>query len=109
MALWDDVTGSLGKSWTSSVLIGAAAVILAPIMVPAVLAGMRPLSKMVIKGGVLVYDKAREVIAETGEQLSDLVVEARAELAASAAAATAAAQTTSAASQESADETETEA
>jgi hypothetical protein len=108
MALWDDVAGSLGKSWTSSALIGAAAVILAPIMVPAVLAGMRPLSKMVIKGGVLVYDKAREVIAETGEQLSDLVVEVRAELAASAAA-TAAAQTASAASQESADETATDA
>lgn len=108
MALWDDVTGSLGKSWTSSVLIGAAAVILAPIMVPAVLAGMRPLGKMVIKGGVLVYDKAREVIAETGEQLSDLVVEARSELAASAAAATAA-QTASATSQESAGETATDA
>jgi hypothetical protein len=106
MALWDDVTGNLGKSWTSSVLIGAAAVILAPIMVPAVLAGMRPLSKMVMKGGVLVYDKAREVIAETGEQLSDLVVEARAELAASAAAD--AAQTTSATSQESAGGPETD-
>jgi len=66
-----------------------------------------PLEQKVIKGGVLVYDKAREVIAETGEQLSDLVVEARAELAASAAAATAA-QTASAASQESADETETD-
>lgn len=108
MALWDDVAGSLGKSWASNALIGAAAVMLAPIMVPAVLAGMRPLSKMVIKGGVLVYDKAREVIAETGEQLSDIVVEARSELAASAAAATAA-QTASAASQESADETAADA
>jgi Protein of unknown function (DUF5132) len=90
------------------VLIGAAAVMLTPIMVPAVLAGMRPLRKRVIKGGVLIYDKAREVIAETGEQLSDLVVEARSELAASAAAATAA-QTASATSQESVEETETDA
>lgn len=108
MALWDSVTESIGGVSTSSLLVGAAAVVLAPVVVPAVLAGMRPLSKMVIKGGVLVYDKAREVIAETGEQLSDLVVEARSELAASAAAAMAA-QTASEASQESADETTTDA
>ena len=97
MALRDNVAGSLGKSRGSTALIGAAAVMLAPIMVPAVLAGRRPLSKMVIKGNVLVDDRAREGIAETGVQLSDLVVEARSELAVSAAAATAA-QTASAAS-----------
>jgi hypothetical protein len=48
MALWDSVTESLGNPWMSNVLMGAAAVMLAPIVVPAVLAGMRPLSKMVI-------------------------------------------------------------
>jgi hypothetical protein len=105
MALWENATESLGTSWTSNVIIGAAAVLLAPIVAPAVLAGMRPLSKVAIKGGVLVYDKARELIAETSEQLSDLVAEARAELAATAAAA-ATAHSASAPSQEPTGETE---
>ena len=84
-----------------NLLIGAAAVVLAPIVVPAVLAGMRPVAKTVVKGGVLVYDKAREMVAEVGEQMGDIVAEARAELTTSAAAASAA---QSAASQASPDE-----
>jgi hypothetical protein len=46
-------------------------------------------AKTVVKGGVFVFDKAREVVAEAGEQMSDIVAEARAELAGSAAAAAA--------------------
>jgi hypothetical protein len=98
MAWYESLTESLGGSAASNVLIGAAAVILAPIVVPAVLAGMRPLAKAAIKGGVLVFDKTREVFAEAEEQMSDLVAEARAELAASAAA-SAAAQSASASAQ----------
>jgi hypothetical protein len=104
MALWENAIESVGKSWTSNVLIGAAAVMLAPIVVPTVLAGMRPLSKAAVKGGILIYDKARELVAETGEQLNDLMAEARSELAATAATATAA-QTASTSSQEQACET----
>jgi hypothetical protein len=50
---------------------------------------MRPLAKAVVKGGMLVYDKGAEVIAEASEQLSDMLAEARSELDAAAAAATA--------------------
>jgi len=82
MALWDSVTESFGGSLVSNLLIGAAAVVLAPIVVPTVFAGLRPVSKTLVKGGVMVYDKAREMVAEAGEQMSDLVAEARAELAA---------------------------
>lgn len=64
----------------SNLLLGAAAVVLAPIVLPAVLAGVRPVAKTVMKGGVYVYDTAREMIAEAGEQLGDLVAEARSEL-----------------------------
>jgi hypothetical protein len=39
-----------------------------------------------IKGGIYVFDKAQDMVAEAGEQLSDLVAESRAEMAASAAA-----------------------
>ena len=71
--------------------------LVAPIIVPALAAGMRPLVKTVVRGGMLVYDKGVEMIAEAGEQLSDLVAEARAEADAAAAAATqAAASATSA-------------
>ena len=93
MALWEDVTSSLGGSFTTNLLIGAAAVVIAPIVVPAVLAGLRPVAKTVIKGGMFVMDKVQEMAAETGEQVGDLVAEARAEMA-TAAAASAAAQET---------------
>lgn len=86
MALWESVTESLGGSWTTNLLIGTAAVIVAPIVVPAVLAGIRPVAKATIKGGVFLYDKAGEMATEVGEQMSDLVAEVRSELAASAAA-----------------------
>jgi hypothetical protein len=86
MALWDNVTESLGGSWTANLLLVTATVILAPIVVPAVLAGIRPVAKAAVKGGVFIYDKASEMVTEVGEQMSDMVAEVRAELAASAAA-----------------------
>lgn len=85
MALLEGITESLGGSLISNVLIGATAIVLAPIVVPAVLAGMRPVAKTLVKGGVMVYDKTREMVAEVGEQMGDIVAEARSELTASAA------------------------
>ena len=85
MALLEGITESLGGSLISNLLIGAAAIVLAPIVVPAVLAGMRPVAKTLVKGGVMVYDKTREMVAEVGEQMGDIVAEARSELTASAA------------------------
>jgi len=58
-----------------------------PIVVPALAAGMRPLAKAALKGGMMVYDKGAEMFAEAGEQLSDLVAEIRSELDATTAAA----------------------
>jgi hypothetical protein len=34
---------------------------------------MRPVAKTLIKGGVSVYDTARAMVAEAGEQLGDLM------------------------------------
>jgi Protein of unknown function (DUF5132) len=85
MALLEGITESLGGSLMSNLLIGAAAIALAPIVVPAVLAGMRPVAKTLVKGGVMVYEKTREMVAEVGEQMGDIVAEARSELTASAA------------------------
>jgi hypothetical protein len=50
-------------------------------VLPTALAGIRPVAKTLVKGGILVYDKAREVVAEAGEQMGDLVAEVRSELA----------------------------
>ena len=86
MALWENGGGIFGQSLVQNLLVGAAAVVLAPIVVPAVLGGMRPVVKTLVKGSVMVYDKSREMVAEVGEQMSDLVAEARSELAAAAAA-----------------------
>jgi hypothetical protein len=87
MALWESITESLGESLVPNLLVGAAVVLVAPIVAPALFAGIRPVAKTVVKGGVYVFDKAREVVAEAGEQMSDIVAEARAEMASSAAAA----------------------
>src|SRR5262249_29011827 len=87
MALFDDIVEGFGSSWVPTVLVGVGVALVAPVVVPALAAGMRPLAKAVIKGGVMVYDKGAEVLAEAGEQLSDLVAEVRSEIDATATAA----------------------
>ena len=87
MALFDDIVEGFGSSWVSSVLVGIGVALVAPIVVPALAVGIRPLAKAVIKGGMMVYDKGAEVLAEAGEQLSDLVAEVRSDLDATATAA----------------------
>jgi hypothetical protein len=86
MAFWESVTESIGGVSGSTILLGAAAVVLAPIVAPAVLAGVRPVAKTVLKGGIYVYDQVSEMVAEAGEGVVDIVAEARAEMAESAAA-----------------------
>ena len=87
MALFDGIVEGFGSAWVPSVLVGVGVALVAPVVVPALAAGMRPLAKAVIKGGIMVYDKGTEVLAEAGEQLSDLVAEVRSEIDATATAA----------------------
>lgn len=91
MALFDNIVEGFGSSWVPSVLVGVGVALVAPVVMPALAAGMRPLAKAVIKGGIMVYDKGTEALAEAGEQLSDLVAEVRSELDGTAAAAASAA------------------
>jgi hypothetical protein len=81
MALWDDAL----KGSVPTILVGVGVALAAPILLPAAAAGLRPLAKTVIKGGLYVADSIKEMMAEAGEQLSDMVAEARAEQAAEAA------------------------
>ena len=71
----EDVVEDLGVS-------GIAAIVLLPVLVP-VAAGKlgKPLAKATIKGGIVLYEKGKGVIAEVGETLEDIVAEAKAELA----------------------------
>lgn len=59
-----------------TIAIGVGAVILAP----TVASLLKPVVKATIKTGVILYQKTKETIAETSEQIEDLVAEAKAEV-----------------------------
>jgi hypothetical protein len=69
----EDVPGS----W----VVGIGAVVLAPIIAPALAKAGKPLAKAAIKGGFRIYEQSRGAIAEAGEVFEDLVAEVQAELA----------------------------
>ena len=63
-----------------SLALGIGAIILAPVITSALSAVARPLLKAGIKGGIILYQKTRVILAETSETIGDLVEEAKAEL-----------------------------
>jgi hypothetical protein len=69
---------------SGGVAIGAAVVLLAPIVLPVISGVLKPLAKGVIKGGLLAYEGALVALAETKESLEDITAEAKAEIAAAA-------------------------
>ncbi|MGF1615015.1 MAG: DUF5132 domain-containing protein [Gammaproteobacteria bacterium] len=71
----------LAEYVSPNALVAAGVLILAPIVVPVVGRGLRPLAKGAIKGYLTVQDKIKEYAAVSTEQLGDLVAEARAEYA----------------------------
>lgn len=71
----------LKKQAPSGIMIGIGASILAPVILPVLASIARPLAKATVKGGFLLFEKGKEVVAETGEFMEDLVAEARSELA----------------------------
>lgn len=67
------------KGWGGGMLIGVGAAIAAPVILPAAAAVVRPLAKGLIWGYLAAADKLKETVAETREQMNDLVAEAKAE------------------------------
>lgn len=65
----------------SGLAIGIGAAILAPAVVPIVASIVKPLAKAAIKGGIMLYEKGKETVAEVGEVVEDIVAEAKAEMA----------------------------
>lgn len=60
---------------------GIAAIVLLPILIPVAGKVVKPIAKAAVKGGIVLYEKGKGVIAEVGENLEDLIAEAKAELA----------------------------
>jgi Protein of unknown function (DUF5132) len=60
--------------------LGAAVVILAPVVLPVVGTIAKTVSKAAIKGGLTAYQGTKSCIAESRQLLSDLTAEAKAEL-----------------------------
>lgn len=75
MAWYDN---ALKFSWPN-VLVVVGVAVLVPVLLPAIGYVVRPLVKGVAKTGFTVKDMALGFVEETGEQLSDLVAEAKAE------------------------------
>ncbi|EHC15879.1 DUF5132 domain-containing protein [Fischerella thermalis] len=60
---------------------GIAALLLLPVFAPVIARVGKPITKTMIKGAILFYEKNKEAIAELGDTWDDIVAEARAELA----------------------------
>jgi Protein of unknown function (DUF5132) len=60
---------------------GIAAIVLLPVIVPVVGKVAKPIAKAAVKGGIVLYEKGKGVVAEVGETLEDIIAEAKAELA----------------------------
>jgi hypothetical protein len=61
--------------------MGAAAVFLAPIVLPVATSALKTVLKTGLKTGMIAYDRSKELVAETRGSLSDVVQEARSEVA----------------------------
>ncbi len=60
---------------------GITAIVLLPVLIPAAGKAAKPLAKATIKGGIVLYEQGKGVIANVGETLEDLIAESQAELA----------------------------
>ncbi len=61
--------------------IGIGSAVIAPIVIPILASIAKPVAKASIKGGLMLYEKGREAVAEAQEVVEDLIAEAKSELA----------------------------
>lgn len=60
---------------------GITAIVLLPVLVPVAAGIGKPIAKAMVKGGIVLYEKGKGVVAEVGERFEDIVAEAKSELA----------------------------
>jgi hypothetical protein len=68
------------KMSTGTLALGALAFMAAPQIIAAVGSVVRPVAKTGIKGGMLVYDKGKDIFSGTVDSIQDVASEARSEL-----------------------------
>ena len=90
MAYHQAVAKNLSSEAASNLLDDVALLIASPIVVPALLLGLRPVAKTVVKGSLLLSNMVTEFITMTRESGSQIAAEARAMTKMTGAAATAA-------------------
>lgn len=66
-----------GGNIVTGLAIGIGAAVVAPAITPV----LRPIAKSLLKAGLIAYDQGRVALAEFNEHTSDMLAEARAELA----------------------------
>lgn len=78
MALFENAVEVVGDSFigVGKIALGVGALIVAPVALPV----LRPVTKELVKGGLGLTRKTRSLLAEVGEQWSDLIAEARTDL-----------------------------
>lgn len=67
------------NNFVVGVTAALAATVIAPVLIPAIKKGSRPLAKSLVKGGIILYEKGREAVASAGEMMEDVIAEVRAE------------------------------
>lgn len=78
MALFEN---GLKGNILSGLAIGIGAAIVAPVVIPIAASVVKPLAKAAIKGGIMLYEKGKETVAEVSEMVEDIVAEAKSEMA----------------------------
>ncbi|MGK7876587.1 MAG: DUF5132 domain-containing protein [Xenococcaceae cyanobacterium] len=66
---------------TPGLVIGLGAVVLAPILGPALAKVGKPIAKAAVKTGIVAYEKTKGVFVEAKETFEDIIAESKAELA----------------------------
>jgi hypothetical protein len=64
----------------TGLVMGAAVVLLAPVILPVAGGVLKSLAKAGIKGGLILFEKGKLAVEETKETFEDLTAEAKAEL-----------------------------
>jgi predicted flap endonuclease-1-like 5' DNA nuclease len=77
MAVQEESTQERGGGFGSNILDGAVIFLVSPLVVPALVLGLRPVAKTVMKGGLFLTGTVKQLATATSAGWSDWVAEAR--------------------------------
>lgn len=75
MALLEDAL----NGWGTPTLFGVGMVLAAPLLIPIIGAVVRPVAKTLVQGSLWIVDSVQALATEGGEEVNNLIAEARAE------------------------------